>query len=372
MKALKALACGAAVALAAYSLPARAQAVDAGQWINLFDGETTFGWINTGANTVWEVKDGELTASQGSGGALMTTTEFTDFELQLSVKISNPGTVGVVVRSPLEGNPVENGAGVLTIAGAEGDAAWHNVRVVARGTDVTATVDDKKDESFKASNALGHIGILYHKRQKDQPTVEVKDVKLRPLQLTPIFNGTDLTGWNVIPGHDSEFSVVDGAIRILHGNGQIETDAVWKNFLVQMDIYSAGDHLNSGVFFRSPKGVFWKGYESQVRNQWQGEDRTKPVDTGTGGIYGIQDTRKVVPSDREWFTKTIVANGNHFAVWINGYQVADMFDTRPVNEESDAKAGYVPTAGTINLQGHDKTTDLSFKNINLQSYPGNN
>ena len=28
----------------------------------------------------------------------------------------------------------------------------------------------------------------------------------------------------------------------------------------------------------------------------------------------------------------------------------------------------VPEAGTIHLQGHDPTTDLSFKNINLQSY----
>jgi hypothetical protein len=77
----------------------------------------------------------------------------------------------------------------------------------------------------------------------------------------------------------------------------------------------------------------------------------------------------VVSSDREWFTKTIVVNGNHFAVWVNGYLVSDFFDTRPPALDADGKNGYVKEAGTINLQGHDPTTDLSFKNIWIQQYP---
>ena len=42
---------------------------------------------------------------------------------------------------------------------------------------------------------------------------------------------------------------------------------------------------------------------------------------------------------------------------------------RPVSAESQGKAGYVPGPGTIHLQGHDPTTDLSFKNIVVQPYP---
>ncbi|MCC6143404.1 MAG: DUF1080 domain-containing protein, partial [Candidatus Hydrogenedentes bacterium] len=110
------------------------------------------------------------------------------------------------------------------------------------------------------------------------------------------------------------------------------------------------------------------GYESQVRNQWLKDDRTKPVDFGTGGMYGVQEARKVNSTDGEWFSKTIIANGNHFAVWVNGLLVSDFVDTRPISEESDGKNGYVPAAGTINLQGHDPTTDLSFKNMNIQVY----
>ena len=194
-------------------------------------------------------------------------------------------------------------------------------------------------------------------------------MRLRPVHLTALFNGEDLSGWNVIPGRKSKFAVVDGALNITDGNGQIETAGLYKDFLVQLDIISNGDHLNSGVFFRGIPGVFWKGYESQVRNQWEGDDRTRPVDYGTGGIYGNQPARKVIPSDGEWFNKTIVCEGNHMAVWINGYLVSDFTDTRPPVDDGNGKRGYVPDAGTIHLQGHDPTTDLSFKGINIQQYP---
>lgn len=352
--------------------PSVAQTVEAGSWINLFDGETTFGWTNLG-DAGWKVVDGVLTAEEGTGGLLATTSRFKDFELSLKIRVSRPGTTGVVVRGALEGHPSENGSGVITLGGEEGEAAWQEVHVKALGNSVEATVDGKPVEGFAATNAAGVIGIEYHAyhryNQSRKPAkVEVSEVKLRPLQLTPLFNGTSLDGWNIIPDHESEFSVADGAIHIVHGNGQIETAGTYKNFLLQLDIISNGKELNSGVFFRGPVGVFWKGYESQVRNQWLKDDRTKPVDFGTGGIYGVQETRKVVSSDHEWFTKTVIADGNHFAVWINGYQVSDLFDTRPLNDEHDGKNGFVSDAGTIHLQGHDPTTDLSFKNINISQY----
>ena len=235
-----------------------------------------------------------------------------------------------------------------------------NIQKVAT---VSAKVNGQDVAVAAPGNAVGHIGILYQGAQ-----VEASAIKLRPLAMAAIFNGTDLTGWNIIPERKSVFTVEDGAIRIKNGNGQIETDGLYKNFVLQLDIFSNGDHLNSGVFFRGPKGVFWKGYESQVRNEWK-DERTNPVDFGTGGLYAIQPARSVVSSDREWFYKTLLCDGNHFAVWINGYAVSDFLDMRAPVDDSNAKAGFVGAAGTIHLQGHDPTTDLSFKNIRLQAYP---
>lgn len=355
---------GVAVALVAAATPAFAQVAE-GSWINLFNGEDTFGWTDFG-DVDWQVVDGALNAESGSGGWLASTAQFQDFELEAEVSLDS-GTAGIVVRGGLEGHQSENGGGVVLLSGSD---EVQKVNVVAKGGDVTATVNGKAVEGLGVTNARGHIGIQYHHRhgEKGRAKLSVKSIKLRPLGLTSLFDGKSLDGWNIIPGHKSEFNVKDGAINITNGNGQIETAGTFRDFTLQLDIYSNGEHLNSGVFYRTPVGVFWKGYESQVRNQWVGDDRTKPVDFGTGGNYGNQPARKVVSSDKEWFTKTVVADGNHCSVWINGYLVSDYYDTRPAEISSDGKNGYVGTAGTINLQGHDPTTDLSFKNINIQEY----
>lgn len=343
-----------------------AQNIDQGQWINLFDQETSFGWTNIGDAT-WEVKDGVLTSTGGTGGMLATTSQFSNFELTAKIKISSGGSTGLVFRSGIAGHPTENGSSVVWISKRKNEKSeWQEIRILTLNDKLSVTIDGKDAgrDAHLGDNSKGYIGILYH--HNGAPKVEVSEVKLRPIGLRAIFNGKNLDGWEAIPDKASKFSVIDGAINIEDGNGQIETKEVFKDFVLQLDIISNGTHLNSGVFFRSPPGVFWKGYESQVRNQWSGDNRSKPIDYGTGGNYGNQSARKVVSTDGEWFSKTIVADGNHSSVWINGYQVSDFTDTRPVNRGSNAKEGYVGEAGTINLQGHDPTTNLSFKNINIQ------
>src|SRR5207249_222175 len=109
------------------------------------------------------------------------------------------------------------------------------------------------------------------------------------------------------------------------------------------------------------------GYESQIQNGFKNGDRTKPSDYGTGGIYRRQPARRVVPNDREWFTNTIVADGPHVAVWVNGYQVSDWTDTRPPAE--NPREGKRLGPGAIALQGHDATTDFLFRNFRVVALP---
>ena len=367
MKRLLCIAAVAAVALC--GLPAQAQTVAEGAWINLFDGESLFGWTAYG-DVEWEAADGVLSGARGYEGFLATNCRFTDFELEMKLTVAGEGSAGIAVRAGIEDHVSVNGGDCIVIEAEPRDAQEHTVTVKAVGSDVKAALDGKAVE-LAPKNAKGHIAIQYHRYHKMRrwPKIAVTEVKLRPLNLTPVFNGENLDGWNIIPDRKSVFSVVDGAINIKDGNGQIETAGVYKDFVLQLDIISNGDCLNSGVFFRTPPGVFWKGYESQVRNEWVKDDRAKPVDFGTGGLYGIQPARKVVSTDHEWFQKTVICDSNHFAVWIDGYQVSDYFDTRPAVTDADGKNGFVPDAGTVNLQGHDPTTDLSFKNINVQIYP---
>ena len=153
----------------------------------------------------------------------------------------------------------------------------------------------------------------------------------------------------------------DGELHLTNGPGQIETAGDFTNFVLQLECKVNGDGLNSGVFFRTLREGRWVGYESQINNTFKDGDRTKPADFGTGGIYRRQPARRVVADDHKWLAKTIVADGPHMAVWVNGCQVSDWTDERPAKES--AREGRRDSGGAIAIQGHDPTTNFLFRNI---------
>jgi hypothetical protein len=164
--------------------------------------------------------------------------------------------------------------------------------------------------------------------------------------------------------YKSKFSVTpQGWLNVKDGPGDLQTTEQWADFVLQLECISNGEHLNSGIFLRCLPGQYQQGYEAQIRNQWMGDDRTKPVDFGTGAIYRRQPARKVVSTDKEWFTLTLVAFGPRLATWVNGYPVADFTDTRPPAD--NGRNGLKTGRGHLSIQGHDPTTDLSFRNVRL-------
>lgn len=365
----------------------------AGGWIALFDGETTFGWTSN---------DGEITVSEGalvlSGegqkSSMTSTSRFANFELKADYEVR--GELLPFAAVALTRGQAEVSAGMTGIAGS----TLHVIVLETAGGGLKVRANSKVDNLQKSSVKA----LLAHNGPQDgrYPALEfqttgagaklfLRNVKLRPLihneqvnlpkalgQLKTrvsgmrlIFNGKNLDGWKTVETDrtKSKFTVTDnGELNITNGPGDLQTVDEWDDFVLQMDVKTNGKHLNSGVFFRAISGQFWSGYESQIRNQWNGDDRTKPVDFGTGGIYRRQAARKVVPNDGEWFTKTIIAHGNHIAVWVNGYQVADFTDKRP--SSNNARNGAKTAAGPISLQGHDPTTDLSFRNIRVAALQG--
>ena len=75
----------------------------------------------------------------------------------------------------------------------------------------------------------------------------------------------------------------------------------------------------------------------------------------------------MVSEDKQWLTKTLIAEGAHISVWVNGYQVTDWTDKRQPDE--NPRRGLRLEAGTIILQGHDPTTDVSFRDFQIQELP---
>jgi hypothetical protein len=155
---------------------------------------------------------------------------------------------------------------------------------------------------------------------------------------------------------------------VKNGAGGLETEAQFGDFVMQLECFSNGKHLNSGVFFRTAAfDTKINGYECQIQNGYKDGDRTKPIDCGTGGFYRRQDARKVNADDFTWFSMTLAADGPHMAAWVNGVQVSDWIDTREPND--NPRNGLRTAPGTLVLQGHDPTTDLSFRNLKAAETP---
>jgi hypothetical protein len=383
-------------------------------WIALFDGVSLFGWQLT-QKTNLDVKDGEIRIVPEVPGWLMTTSEFADYELHVEFKAPPSTNSGVFLRTSLDpkdptkdcyevniapvDNPYPTGSivgrlktpikagGYIPETNPQGyrriDAAqmpnpwngeWHMLDVTLNGEHCTAAIDgvvlakylsEEDNYGLLAGDMVssGRIGLQFR-----EGAVAFRNIRLKPLNLKPIFNGTDLSEWKTDLADQSEFTVTpQREIAVKNGPGQLESRESYGDFIMQLDCKVNGEGLNSGIFFRCIPDGKLMGYESQIHNGMKDGDPTKPVDAGTGAIYRRTVARRIVAKDHEWFTKTIIADGPHMAVWVNGIQVTDWTDERPADE--NPRKGLRTEAGTIAIQGHDPTTDLLFKNLKIAELP---
>jgi hypothetical protein len=361
-------------------------------WISLFDGQTLFGWQPTN-DADWHVVDGEIRVTKGSApGWLMTTSEFADYELHVEFKAPSATNSGVFLRTPLEptdpttdcyevniapaDNPFPTGSlvgrvkapqpftprGSLINAGGEVPADAFDLRV--EGDAVTVAVNGGPPVVYTDPRPLrrGRIGLQFR-----EGPVAFRNIRLKPLGLKPMLHGKDFAGWRTDQTRAAKFAVEESELRVASGPGELETEASYGDFVMQLECFVDGDGLNSGVFFRSIPGDFANGYESQINNAIKNNDPTQPVDAGTGAIYRRTVARRVVSQDREWFAKTIVATGPHIAVWVNGYQVTDWTDDRPPHD--NPRSGQRLAPGTISLQAHDPTANIRFRNLRIAELP---
>jgi Domain of Unknown Function (DUF1080) len=346
-------------------------------WLLLFDGETAFGW-NIEGNA--KVDGGWLILGGDRETRATTTTSFPDSEIRFECK-GGPNKVLVQVGTTKDELPVGMSSAKVQLKVQDNivsEYGWD-----AGGQNRSAR-EAKNFKPEKSSNTPVAITV------PAGSTFAVRNFMLRPINLKSIFNGKDLTGWKEHSGKKSKFSVKDGTITVKDGPGDLQTEGQWADFVFQGECFSNGKHLNSGIFFRCLPDQYQQGYESQIHNGWLSEPtkeyaietfdletgkltksekvKSAAMDYGTGAIYRRIPARKAVAKDGEWFTMTVAAQGRHIATWTNGIQVVDWTDTRPVKD--NARNGCKLEKGNISIQGHDPTTDLSFRNFRIAELPG--
>ncbi len=299
-------------------------------WISLFDGHSLFGWVPNDPEVNWSVSDGAITADSGPIGLLLTTVPFADYELVCQYRMSPGGNSGIFLRTIDQPKNVATDCYEINIADAHpegyltasivgrakpeqpilGSGDWAELRVVADGNQFTISHNGKEvlqytDEAN--TRKLGRIGL-----QKNKGKIEFRRVALRPLAMQSLFNGSDLAGWREVPGSKSTFSVEDGAIRVRSGQGFLETENQYRDFLFQAQAMTHAHELNSGFFFRAQPGTEAapsNGYEVQIHNGFADGNRWRPTNAGTGAIFRRVEARRVVSNDHAWFTTTLVASG---------------------------------------------------------------
>jgi hypothetical protein len=319
----------------------------------LFDGETTFGWKVNGAA---EVKDGVLILGKGKKTIAYPTSRFgDDFEYLLEV-----AGAGIVAHP--------RGYDSFT---APPEGVWATIRYVQNR-------NGGSGGTTGGASSKGVIGMpTDHPELRAAPLlietdgttpVLVRAAKLKPGGTVSLFNGKDLSGWTVNAADPkrvaSKFEVTSaGELAVKNGPGDLKTDKAFGNFVLQAECKANGKWLNSGFFFRCVPDQYQNGYEAQIQNAYLGDDRTKPLDFGTGAVYRRVAARKVVSNDHEWFTLTVLADGAHIATWVNGYQTVDWTDDRKAND--NPRQGLRTAAGHLSIQGHDPTTDLLFRRLRV-------
>ena len=337
-------------------------------WILLFDGETTFGWKVEGDS---EIKDGRWILGGKKETTLTSTTAFHLGELQFDFR--NVGNV----KTTLAGQERK----LASLAAPPGWTQAVSGFFTSKdgpsrngGSYYGAYEEGKNEDGQNVARALTKVLLPLNTEPKPisysiaaNAKLILQSVKFRPLGTKPLFNAKDLTGWKVFQDakrNQSKWTVTpEGWLNVKNGPGDLQTEKTYGDFVLQLECISNGKALNSGVFFRCIANEYQNGYEMQIQNGFKDNDRTKPSDFGTGAIYRRVPARKVIPNDNEWFSMTLTANGNHISTWVNGYQTVDWADDRKADD--NPRKGSRTAAGHLSFQGHDPTTDLSFRNIRM-------
>jgi hypothetical protein len=345
-------------------------------WIRLFDGHTLFGWA-IGGNANFRVEDESIVADQGENCLLTTSTQWGDYELNLQFQCDENTNSGVFVRTTLDPQSVKTDCYEVNIAPpsnpfptggvverSKGETfqtdpeKWHTMNILCDGATLRVTIDGtvtcELDDATQPTS--GYIGL-----QHREGRIAFRDIQLRPLGLKNLL-ADGLEGWTVREGMDGEYRINDeGHLVVDGGKQQLETDAVFGDFVMLADYKMDDPKSNSGLFFRAIPGDEMMGYECQVSNELIDGNPLKPADCGAGGIFRRQDARVVAGEPGRWNSILLVAKGNHFATWVNGVQVTDVVDTRKADE--NPRRGLRLEPGSIIVQGHDKTTQATYRQI---------
>jgi hypothetical protein len=180
-----------------------------------------------------------------------------------------------------------------------------------------------------------------------------------------LFDGKTFSGWEKSLENPNTWSIEDGAF-VARGDRNhlyyMGHHAPFKNFELKVDVMTKPGS-NGGIYFHTQyQEREWPkyGFETQVNNthgDWK----------KTGSIYDIVNVRESAAKDDQWWTQTIIVNGDHVIVKVNDTVAADY--TEPPGTKPGKDFTRKLDVGTFALQAHDPKSVIFYKNIRVKRLP---
>jgi hypothetical protein len=179
-----------------------------------------------------------------------------------------------------------------------------------------------------------------------------------------IFDGRTLNWWMASENPET-FKVEDGAIVVngprahLYYVGPLQNHN-FKNFEFKAKVMTTPGS-NSGMYIHTEyQETGWpsKGYEIQVNNSHSDWRRT-------ASVYGIEDVKKQLVKDNEWYIQHIIVKDKKITVKVNNKVAVEYTEPENVTRSKD-NFGRILSSGTVALQGHDHKSKVYFKDIMIK------
>ena len=177
-------------------------------------------------------------------------------------------------------------------------------------------------------------------------------------KLKPIFNGKDLSGWEVPAGNDAAgwYKAVDGVLKIQNGPNKkgsiLWTKKKYRNFMMEFDFRFGKGIVDSGVHVRNKDQI-----QIGISGSLKRDMTCSPYIPGKGYPVEAKNIKKLLKTE-DWNTMRIQAVGKEYTVWLLGEKVMTYKSDSAIEE------------GPVGIQLHgNRIMAIDYRNLKLAELP---
>ena len=177
-------------------------------------------------------------------------------------------------------------------------------------------------------------------------------------KLKPIFNGKDLSGWQVPDGNNEAgwYKALDGVLKIQSGP-QKKGSILWskkkyRNFVVEFEFRMGEGRVDSGMHVRTKDQI-----QIGISGSLNRDMTCSPYIPGKGYPVEAKNIKKLL-KPKDWNTMRIQAIGKEYTVWLQGEKVMTYKSDSAIDE------------GPIGIQLHGgRNMGIDYRKLKLAELP---